>query len=120
MTNTERRLQGLLMDFDLICSDEHFNRKDNDEYDVTKIQIKELLAESIQQALAEERERVVGEMKEYPKKLFELNNGKMPWVIWQGKADEEEKFTLYKLGFEDAIKILSLQYKPLTINNKDI
>ena len=59
------------------------------------------------QAITEERERVVGEMREYPKKLFELYNGKMPWVIFQGKADEEEKFTLYKLGFEDAMKILA-------------
>ena len=72
-----------------------------------------LLEKAITQAIAEERKMVLREMKEYPKKLFELTNGKMPWVIWQGKADEEEKFTLYKLGFEDAIKILSLQYKPL-------
>jgi len=64
MKNTEKRLQGLLMDFDLICSDEHFNRKDNDEYDVTKIQIKELFAESIQQAIAEERERIERKIKQ--------------------------------------------------------
>jgi len=66
-----------------------------------------LVSTSIQQAIAEERERVRGVMKAYPNKLFELNNGKMPWVIFQGKADEEEKFTLYKLGFEDAMKILA-------------
>jgi len=68
---------------------------------------KAFLTESIAQAIAEEKARVRGVMKEYPNKLFELNNGKMPWVIFQGKADEEEKFTLYKLGFEDAVKILA-------------
>jgi len=69
--------------------------------------IKSEVRRRIYEALAEEQARVRGVMKEYPNMLFELNNGKMPWVIFQGKADEEEKFTLYKLGFEDAMKILS-------------
>jgi len=69
--------------------------------------IKSEVRRRIYEALAEEKARVRGVMKEYPNKLFELNNGKMPWVIFQGKADEEEKFTLYKLGFEDAMKILA-------------
>ena len=52
-------------------------------------------------------------MREYPKKMYELNNGKLPWVVFGGKADEEEKFAIYKLGFEDAIKILSsLDFNP--------
>ena len=73
------------------------------------------LITKIQEAEQEMIKRVVGEMREYPKMIFELNNGKIPWVIWQGKADEGEKFALYKLGFDDACKILSA----LQITNLD-
>ena len=80
--------------------------------------IKPYVLKRVKEAEQEMLKRVVGEMKEYPKKLFELNNGKMPWVIFQGKADEGEKFTLYKLGFEDAMNLLSSLDKEIN-NNKE-
>ena len=86
---------------------EEFDKKTIGGGGMTWEEVRQFLTAKLDQARTEERERVVGEMREYPKKLFELYNGKMPWVIFQGKADEEEKFTLYKLGFEDAMKILA-------------
>lgn len=42
------------------------------------------------------------EFQDYPSKVWKINNGKMPFVMWNGKADEEEKFQIWRTGFMEA------------------
>ena len=42
------------------------------------------------------------EFTDYPSKMWKLHNGKMPFVLWKGKADEDEKFQIWRTGFNEA------------------
>lgn len=94
--------------------DEKFNKPINDEihrylnnansrycfYDNTEIK------SFIAQILEEEKERLVREIenkRSFPAEMFQLNNLKMPFVVQEGKADENEKFHIFRTGFQDAI-----------------
>jgi hypothetical protein len=58
-------------------------------------------------------ERVEKEIQDYFTRMININDGKLPYVIFGGKADENEKITLYKSGLDDALKILtSLKHLP--------
>lgn len=58
--------------------------------------------------LIEEIER---EVEDYPRKIFELYEGKLPFVIFKGKADEAEKMTIYTQAFKDVLSLLSQAFK---------
>lgn len=68
----EEELDSLLLDFDLLCSEEHFNRKDNDEYHLIKKVIKDLVTQATQEARQQGydeavkmcREKIDGEIDE--------------------------------------------------------
>ncbi len=72
------------------------------------------------------REKTIGEIKnalaieltEYPNKMWTLNDGKMPFVIWEGKADEVEKFHIWRTGFIDATNLVKRYILALTKENE--
>lgn len=56
----------------------------------------------------EKREKEIVDMvSEYPEKLIKIMpSGKLPFVIFGGKADEEEKKTIYFQAFKDVINLI--------------
>jgi hypothetical protein len=58
---------------------------------------------SAQQARDEDVGEMVEEMRTFPAEMFQIHNGKMPFVVFEGKADEGEKYQLFRLGFQDAL-----------------
>ena len=62
--------------------------------------------EKIAQARADERREIVEKIENYPKIVLELHGGKIPWVVFQGKADEAEKFAIYEMAFRDVLNLI--------------
>lgn len=52
-------------------------------------------------------EGVRAEFAEYTEKQLKLYDGKLPFVVWEGKADEKEKITIYEQAMKDTAEILS-------------
>lgn len=48
-------------------------------------------------------EKKLDDMRSFPAEMFQLYKGKMPFVVMEGKADENEKFQIFRLGFIDAV-----------------
>ena len=44
--------------------------------------------------------------EKYPYDMWNINNGKMPFTLWQGKADDAEMFQLWRTGFNEAGTII--------------
>lgn len=59
------------------------------------------------------------ELETYPAKMWKLNDGKLPYVIWQGKADEVEKFHLWRTGITDVMSIVKRLLTNLSPNKED-
>jgi tyrosine-protein phosphatase YwqE len=101
--------------FDLIKEGHEaiINHEEVDEY---RAKVKSFLYQFIEKSYQLGREEVVGEIEktaqEYFSKMININNGKLPYVIFGGKADENEKITLYKSGFDDLLKLIT------SFNNK--
>lgn len=53
-------------------------------------------------------ERIVGIIKEYPERLLQIMpEGKLHFVVFQGKADEDEKKTIYFQAIKDIISLIT-------------
>jgi hypothetical protein len=70
-----------------------------------------------QQALADLRnkipeieKKIIEEIEKfvlgYYKNVMALSNGKLPFVVWEGKAGEAEKVAIYEQGVKDTLKII--------------
>lgn len=59
-------------------------------------------------AKEEERKEIVEMVSGYPEKLIKIMpSGKLPFVIFGGKAYEEEKKTIYFQAFKDIINLIT-------------
>jgi len=57
----------------------------------------------IEKLIVEEIEKfVLG----YYKNVMSLSGGKLPFVVWEGKAGEAEKVAIYEQGVKDTLKII--------------
>lgn len=78
------------------------------EYILVNRTFDEWKAEIIQQAKEEERQRIVEMIEFLAKATVEVApNGNLPFVVFDGKADEDEKKTIYFQAFKDIINQLS-------------
>lgn len=65
------------------------------------------LKEALDTARAEERGRIVKEIEKLPELITSVTpGGILPFVIFGGKATEEEKATIYFQAFKDIIKLI--------------
>lgn len=70
--------------------------------------LKSFLTSSLN-GLADMIAKEVDSKRSFPSKMFQIYEGKMPFAVFEGKADEKEKYQIFKLGFNDAIsQVLSL------------
>ena len=46
------------------------------------------------------------ELEAYPQKVWKMYDGKLPFVFWKGKADENEKYQIWRTGITDAMSIV--------------
>lgn len=70
-------------------------------------QHKQFIQSEIDTARAEERERIVNEIEKLPELITGvMPGGILPFVIFGGKATEDEKATIYFQAFKDIIKLI--------------
>lgn len=43
------------------------------------------------------------EMRSFPAHVFQIHGGKVPFVVHNGKADENEKYSIWSMGFKEAV-----------------
>lgn len=53
-------------------------------------------------------------IQEYPQEVFHMYEGKLPWVIFEGRADEREKRAIYEAAFRDFTGLLKRFLEPHT------
>lgn len=53
-------------------------------------------------------------IQEYPQEVFHMYEGKLPWVIFEGRADEREKRAIYEAAFRDFTGLLKKLLAPHT------
>ena len=68
--------------------------------------LKDFFRQELTHAREEGFERAVSIVENYPKMVLELHGGKLPWIIFQGKADEDEKKQIYEMAFRDILQAL--------------
>ena len=73
--------------------------------------IKSFISQELQHAYTQGRESAVEEVRglirDYPQKIRDIMpEGKLPFVIFQGKADEGEKWTIYEQAYKDILALL--------------
>jgi len=70
--------------------------------------IKSFLDSIIDKTVQISEERIVGVIKEYPERLLQIMpEGKLPFVVFQGKANEDEKKTIYFQAVKDIISLIT-------------
>jgi hypothetical protein len=102
---------------DLCCGDECSSDCDKRKRKKIKSFIKAEKAKSKLEGEQEFSEKIIEEIREYLPRMLQVCGGKLPFVIFNGKADEDEKINLYKEGLEDAIKIIRRNNNPLRRTN---
>lgn len=74
------------------------------------LSLKAFIQEEIALVVRGERAKIrkcMFQIQEYPQKVFHLYGGKLPWVIFDGKADEKEKMAIYEAAFRDFTGLLN-------------
>lgn len=88
--------------------------KESDRIEVRKYLplIENLLDSQEQRIRSEARKEMVEKIKDYPQKIKELTpSGFLPFVIFDGKASESEKWTIYMQAYKDILSMLSNETK---------
>ena len=75
----------------------------NKHYNQAKAELRAKIPE-IEKKIVEEIEKTV---QDYMDRQYKLNNGKLPFVMFEGRADENEKVAIYMQGVNDVIRIIN-------------
>lgn len=69
--------------------------------------LRDFILNEIDLAIKQTEERIVGEIEEYPKRLMEIMpEGKLHFVIFEGRAGEDEKKIIYFQAIKDIINLI--------------
>ncbi len=80
-----------------------YSRVQNNDYN----EVLSFIEKTLQAQRTEDIKNLIKEIDEYPERLFELMpDHKLPFVVFNGKADEAEKWTIYIQGFNDMRDLL--------------
>ena len=69
--------------------------------------LKEALKERDRIAREEERERIVERVLLLGNEQIEINNGKLPFVVLNGVANENEKIAIYRQALKDLMAYIT-------------
>ena len=69
--------------------------------------IHKLQQEAYEKGREAERKESVEMLTKYPQKIYDLYGGKMPWVMFEGTASEDEKRNWHQHAFNDVIKLIT-------------
>ncbi len=103
----DKKKEKIMEKFDRILPFSHMYLEGRD---VGK-EIKDFLQSSLTSYKSQILKEIGEVVKDYFARQSEMCGGKIPFVIFEGKADEKEKITIYEKGIQDTLGIIKMMEK---------
>lgn len=111
MTTPERGIEEIVEEFNSTfpgCDQCQYGNGQGDWIEHWLTQTLQAERQRCEEMVKAERERVIDHIRQYRgRQVLAYGNDKLPFVIWEGKADEKEKITIYEQAFKDILQALT-------------